>query len=111
MKKRNGIAVAAGTILAVGISLAVVSPANAYAYTAHYGYANCYTQYPTTQSYGIGTVTHQIEDGVSGGYSSMSFSNGATRTIRTYQRPWSGSSLWAAFGYSDLWTQTSWYCS
>lgn len=110
MKKKT-VAVLSTTVLAVGVALAGASSASAY--TDYYGYAACapYGNHPTTQSYGVGNVTHEIGSaaGGEGSYYYQQYANGSVRQIRTMKSK-DSSAPWATFLYSDYWTQTSWYC-
>ena len=109
--KKKTAAIATTAVIAVGIALAGASSASAY--TEYYGYANCVSSgnHPTTQSYGVGNVKHEIAAGAGGegSYYYVSFANGSVRQIRTFKSP-DYHAGWATFVYSDLWTQTAWFC-
>ena len=109
MNKRKTISVVAAAALALGLTVAVGAPAQAY--TTGYGNANCYSQYPSLMSRGVGTMTHNIEDGVSGGYYTRTFYNGAATQTHMYQRQEAGYSANANLVATDYWAQGSWYCA
>lgn len=113
MRKKRSSFILFGTLIALAASVMVASPANAVTWPYHdyYGGADCGSKYPDTSSYGSGSVIHEIEDGISGGYYAATFNNGSQLLVRVFKRDGAGSATWATFGYTYYWMQTSWYCS
>ncbi len=111
MRRRLTASITAALLVLAGLLAATPANAAAWPYVDRYGYSQCYlSKYPTTQSYGQGSVVHQIGSGGAGGYYEVQYNNGSAYVVRTFTSRHSQYAPWATLGYTVAAHQTAWFC-